>query len=122
MQFAATYIEPTPSETLASLVLANEENPDEPAYLALTRATEFEDSAYHFEVNDQSNSSYEGLASVRLSRTSLVVKLEPDKAEELGNPDFATIKVEFDADDATFAAIKETLRQVFKGFDILKVA
>ena len=122
MTFTADYIEPTPSNSIASVVFANEDNPDEPTYLALTRATDIENSAYHFEVNDQSNSSYEGLASVKLSRKSLKLKLEEEKVKELDNTDFATIKVTFDADDETYEAIKEALQQVFKDFDIFKLA
>ena len=122
MKFTALVIEPDVNDITANLLFADPDtNPDEPSVLMFSRAIEFEDSAYYFEINDQSNSSYEGLESVQLSRTKLEVKVKREIVEKFGNEDFLNVEVQFDADDEMYQVILETLKTIFKGFDILEI-
>lgn len=77
----------------------------------------FEDSAYYFEINDQSYGSYMGLSSVRLLRTSLEVGVEADIVEKFGEADFAEVSVTFEVDDEKFQAVLENMRRIFKGYE-----
>lgn len=122
MKFTAYIVEPNISEQVANLLFADPEtNPDEPFVLSFSRAIEFEDSDYYFEINDQSNSSYGGLESVQLSRNKLEVRLKRELVEEFGNEDFNHIEVQFDADDEMYQVIVETLQRIFEGSNILEV-
>lgn len=63
MKFIAAYVEPYTNSATANVMFANPEtNPDEPSVLFFLSPIEpgFEDSAYYFEVNDQSYGSYGG--------------------------------------------------------------
>lgn len=122
MKFTASVIEPDVNEQVANLIFADPEtNPDEPSVLMFSRAIDIPDSAYYFEINDQSNSSYGGLKSVRVSRNKLEVTLNQELVEEFGNEDFLNIEVQFDLDDEMYQVIIETLQKIFDGHDILKV-
>ena len=122
MKFTAFIIEPDTNEQVANLIFADPDtNPDEPSVLMFSRAIDIPDSVYYFEINDQSNSSYEGLESVRLSRTKLEVKVKREIVEKFGNEDFLNIEVQFNADDEMYQVIVETLKTIFNGFDILEV-
>jgi hypothetical protein len=122
MQFIADYVEASTDATSASVMFANpQKNPDQPSVLSLQRPIEFADSAYYFEINDQSNSGYGGLESVRISRNQLEVRLSPDSVARLGDENFREVLVEFDVDDATYESVLSTLERIFPGFDILEV-
>jgi hypothetical protein len=120
MKFNAIEIEPLLSPMTANMLFADPEtNPDQPSVLSFSRPIEpgFEDSAYYFEINDQSYGSYEGLEFVKLSRNKLEIKLEDWVLEEFGEADLAEVTVEFEADDEKFQAIVEIMRRIFKGFE-----
>jgi hypothetical protein len=120
MKFIATYIEPYTNSTTANVMFADPEtNPDQPSVLSFSRPIEpgFEDSAYYFEINDQSYGSYEGLEFAKLSRSNIEIKLEQRVVEKFGEADFAEVSVEFEADDKTYQAVLETMRRIFKGFE-----
>lgn len=122
MKFTAFIFEPDINEQVANLIFADPDtNPDEPCVLMFSRAVDIPDSVYYFEINDQSNSSYGGLESVQVSRNRLEVKLKRELVEKFGNEDFATIEVEFDADEEMYSVIVETLQKIFDGHEVLKV-
>lgn len=122
MQFTALYIEPRTDEYNANLIFADPEtNPDEPTVLMFIRSIETPDSAYYFEINDQSYSSYGGLEEVRLSRNQLFVRVAPDLVEEFGVEDFAEVQIEFEADDEMYQSVEDTLKVIFAGEDIFTV-
>lgn len=122
MKFTATVIEPDVNEQVANLLFADPEtNPDEPSVLMFSRAVEFEDSDYYFEVNDQSNSSYGGLESVRVSRNRLEVKLKRELVEKFGDEDFGQIEVQFDVDDEMYQTVVETLQKIFETSNIFEI-
>ncbi len=119
MKFTAHVVEPYTNSTTANVLFADSEtDPDEPSVLSFSRAVEFKDSVYYFEINDQSNSGYGGLEAVRVSRNSLEVRLMRKVVEKFGNEDLARVTVEFDLDDKTYQTVLETLRSIFKDFDI----
>lgn len=119
MKFTAIYVEAT-TNSIANVMFADPEtNPDEPSVLLFSRDVESPDSAYYFEVNDQSYSSYGGLTQVRLSRDSLEARLEHSLVQEFGDESFAQVQVEFDLDDATYQSVLETLRNIFALDNIL---
>ena len=120
MKFTASYIEPNTNSVTANVLFADPEtDPDQPAVLSFSRPIEpgFEDSAYYFEINDQSYGSYMGLEFVKLSRNRIEIKVEPGVVEKFGEADFAEVSVEFDANDETYQAILETMRRIFKGHE-----
>lgn len=120
MKFTASFIEPNTNSVTANVLFADPDtDPDQPVVLSFSRPIEpgFEDSAYYFEINDQSYGSYMGLESVRLSRTSIEVKVEPGIVETFGEADFAEVSVEFEIDDETYQAVLETMRRIFKGYE-----
>ncbi|MBL8090686.1 MAG: hypothetical protein JNJ43_10180 [Anaerolineales bacterium] len=122
MKFTASIIEPSTNDRIANLLFADPEtNPDEPSVLSFSRAIEFEDSAYYFEINDQSNSSYGGLESVQVSKNKLAVRLKRELVEKFGNEDFGQVEVEFDADDEMYQVIVETLQKIFDGDSVLEI-
>jgi hypothetical protein len=122
MKFTAFIIEPDVNKQAANLLFANPDtNPDEPSVLMFSRAIEFENSAYYFEVNDQSNSSYGGLESVQVSRNRLEVNLKRELVEKFGNEDFANIEIQFDVDNELYQVVLETLQRIFDGYDVLEV-
>ena len=123
MKFTAIVVEPYTNSTTANVLFADPEtNPDEPSVLSFSRPIEpgFEDSAYYFEINDQSYGSYEGLESVRVSRNRLEVRLTRKVVEKFGVEDFAEVQVEFDVDDELYQSVLETLQRIFEGFDIFQ--
>lgn len=120
MKFTASYIEPNTNSVTANVLFADPEtDPDQPAVLSFSRPIEpgFEDSAYYFEINDQSYGSYMGLEFVKLSRNRIEIKVEPGVVEKFGEADFAEVSVEFDANDETYQAVLETMRRIFKGHE-----
>ena len=120
MKFTASYIEPDTNSVTANVLFADPEtNPDQPSVLSFSRPIEpgFEDSAYYFEINDQSYGSYMGLEFVKLSRNRIEIKVEPGVVEKFGKADFAEVSVEFDANDETYQAVLETMRRIFKGHE-----
>jgi len=120
MKFSATYVEPYTNSTTANVMFADPEtNPDQPSVLSFSRPIEpgFEDSAYYFEINDQSYGSYMGLEYVKLSRNSIEVHLEPRVVEKFGVEEFAEVTVEFNVDDAKYQTIAGQMRRIFNGYD-----
>ena len=120
MKFTATYIEPNTNSVTANVMFADPEtDPDQPSVLSFSRPIEpgFEESAYYFEINDQSYGSYMGLESVKLSRNNIEIKVEPGTIEKFGEADFSEVSVEFEADDETYQAVLETMRRIFKGYE-----
>jgi hypothetical protein len=120
VKFTATYIEPYANSTTANVMFADPEtNPDQPSVLSFSRPIEpgFEDSAYYFEINDQSYGSYMGLEYVKLSRNSVEVRLESRVVEKFGVEEFAEVTVRFEVDDAKYQAILENMRRIFKGYE-----
>lgn len=125
MKFTATYIDAYANSITANVMFADPEtDPDQPSVLSFSRPIEpgFEDSAYYFEINDQSNGSYGGLESVRLTRNSIEVRLEARVVEKFGDEELAEVRVEFDVDDQKFEAVSTHLRRIFNGFDIFQEA
>jgi hypothetical protein len=123
MQFTAHHVETSVDSMMANALFADPEtNPDQPAVLMLSRPVEFKDSAYYFEINDQSNSSYGGLESVRLTRSSLALTLHPKAVEKFGDPDLATVQVALNLDDAKYKAVVDALNAIFAGHDVLTIA
>jgi hypothetical protein len=119
MKFTATYIDAYANSTTANVMFADPEtNPDQPSVLSFSRPIEpgFEDSAYYFEINDQSYGSYQGLTSVKLSRNGIEIQLEQEVVEKFGVEDFAEVTAQFDVDDAKYQAILEHMRRIFKDF------
>jgi hypothetical protein len=123
MKFTAVVVEPYTNSTTANVLFADPEtNPDEPLVLSFSRPIEpgFEDSAYYFEINDQSYGSYEGLEAVRVSRNRLEIRLTRKVVEKFGVEDFAEVQVEFDVDDELYQSVLETLKRIFEGTDIFQ--
>jgi hypothetical protein len=122
MQFTAIYVEADTNNAVANVIFADPEtNPDEPMVLMFSRSTEFQDSTYYFEINDQSYGRYGGLTSVQLSRTSIELKLEPDVIKEFGDENFTEVKVEFTVNDETYQSIVTALKSIFANTDVLIV-
>ena len=123
MKFFASVVEADTNDRVANLLFADPEtDPGMPAVLSLSRAVEFPDSTYYFEVNDQSNSSYGGLKSIQVSRDKIEVKLKQELVEKFGNEEFAHIEAQFEVEDKTFQGVVETLHKIFDGHDILQVS
>ena len=125
MQFTATYVEPHTNSITANVMFADPEtNPDQPSVLSFSRPIEpgFEDSNYYFEINDQSNGSYGGLEMIRLTRSSIEVRLEPRIVEKFGEEDFREVRAEFNVTDEVYQSVLETIKRIFDGYDILQVA
>jgi hypothetical protein len=122
MKFIASIVEADTNNNIANLLFADPEtDPDMPSVLSFSRALDIEDSDYYFEINDQSNSSYGGLESVRLSRGKIEVKLKQELVDKFGEEDFLNIETQFDVDDEAFQEIVETLHKIFDGHDVLEV-
>ena len=125
MQFTATYVEPHTNSITANVMFADPEtNPDQPSVLSFSRPIEpgFEDSNYYFEINDQSNGSYGGLEMIRLTRSSIEVRLEPRIVEKFGEEDFREVRAEFNVTYEVYQSVLETIKRIFDGHDILQVA
>ncbi|MBP8000978.1 MAG: hypothetical protein KA314_09085 [Chloroflexi bacterium] len=123
MKFTATYIEPYTNDITANVMFADPEtDPDQPSVLSFSRPIEpgFEDSAYYFEVNDQSYGSYGGLVYAKLTRDSIEIRLEEYLVEKFGEDDLREIRAEFQANDELYASILETMKRIFQGHDILQ--
>lgn len=124
MKFTAIYVDAYSTDVTANVMFADPEtNPDQSSVLSFSHPIEpgFENSAYYFEINDQSYGSYGGLTSVRLTRNSLEVRVEAGVIEKFGEADFQEIAVEFNVDDQMYQSIRETLQRIFLGFEVLKV-
>lgn len=122
MKFTAIYIESDINDVIANVLFADPEtNPDEPSVLMFSRAVEFADSSYYFEVNDQSYGSYGGLDSVKISRDKIEVCLQPELVTQFGEADFARIEAEFDVDDETYQSMLDILQKIFANDDVLLV-
>lgn len=120
MKFNASYIDAYANSTTTNVMFADPEtDPDAPSVISFSRPIEpgFEDSAYYFEINDQSYGSYMGLESVRLSRTRLEVRVEADTVADFGEADFAEVSVQFDVEDEKYQAVLENMRRIFKGYE-----
>jgi hypothetical protein len=124
MKFTASYIEPNTNSVTANVMFADPEtDPDQPSVLSFSRPIEpgFEDSAYYFEINDQSYGSYMGLESALLTRNSIEIRLEPGIVDKFGEEDFREVRVEFDVEDDVYRSVLETMQRIFKGHDVFKV-
>ena len=120
MKFTATYTDAYTTSITANVMFADpESNPDQPSVLSFSRPIEpgFEDSAYYFEINDQSYGNYQGLEYIRLGRNRVEIKLEPHVIKKFGVEDFAEVTAEFDLDDTKYQTLIETMRRIFNGFD-----
>ena len=119
MKITASYIAAYANSVTTNVLFADPEtDPDQPSVLSFSRPIEpgFEDSAYYFEINDQSYGSYGGLTSIQFSRNSIKVKVEPALVEKFEVKDFAELSVQFEVDDEKYQAILENMRRIFKGF------
>ena len=122
MRFTAIYVEATTNKSTANILFADpESNPEEPAVLLFSRAIEFDNSAYYFEVNDQSYGSYEGLEMVELSPTQLKVRVEPQVVAKFEQEDWAEIMVDFEIDEVQYQLVADTLQQIFAGTTVLTI-
>ena len=122
MKFTAIYVESNINTATANVMFADPEtNPDQPAVLMFSRSIEFHDSAYYFEINDQSYGSYGGLTLVQISRNSIKVQLEPSVVKDFGDENLAQVQVEFSLDDKTYQSVLDTLRYIFANDDVLAV-
>jgi hypothetical protein len=122
MKFTAIYVESNINTATANVMFADPEtNPDQPAVLMFSRSIEFQDSAYYFEINDQSYGSYGGLTLVQISRNSIKVQLEPSVVKDFGDENLAQVQVEFSLDDKTYQSVLDTLRYIFANDDVLAV-
>ena len=122
MKFTAIYVESNINTATANVIFADPEtNPDQPAVLMFSRSIEFQDSAYYFEINDQSYGSYGGLTLVQISRNSIKVQLEPSVVKDFGDENLAQVQVEFSLDDKTYQSVLDTLRYIFANDDVLAV-
>ena len=122
MKFTATTVEVSTNTAIANVIFADPEtNPDEPSVLMFSRSIEFTDSAYYFEINDQSFGSYGGLELVRVSRNKIQVHLEPETVEKFGIADMSQVHADFAIDDKTWQLVLDTLKNIFAGEDILVV-
>lgn len=122
MKFTATYIEPSTNPHTATVIFADpEQDPDMPPYFSVQRTIEFPDSMYYFEINDQSNSSYQGLERIVLSSNQLLATLPSDTVTKFGDDDFQHIEIDFDLDEETFETVKTTLMQIFEGFSEFQI-
>lgn len=122
MEFTALYVEASADDRLANVLFADPEtNPDEPSVLMFSRSIEFADSAYYFEINDQSQGRYGGLQSVHLTRNRLTATLQPEVVAEFGNEALATVQVDFDVDDPTYTSLLNTLKKIFAGDEVFVV-
>jgi hypothetical protein len=124
MKFSATYIEPYTNSTTANVIFADPEtDPDTPSVLSFSRPIEpgFEDSAYYFEINEQSYGSYKGLDMVKLTRNNVTIRVSDHVIEKFQEEDFREVRVEFEADDELYALVVNTMQVIFKGFDTLTV-
>lgn len=121
MNFKAKIVEVSADEIANALFVDPESNPDQPSVLWFSRDLTIKNSAYYFEVNDQSYGSYGGLVSVQLSRDGLVAELEPRLIKKFGEPDFARIEAALKVNDKTYASIKDVLEKIFANENILAV-
>lgn len=120
MKFNATYIDAYANSTTANVMFADPEtDPDQPSVLSFSRPIEpgFKDSAYYFEINDQSYGSYMGLESVKLSRNSIEIRLEQRVVEKFDKKDFLNVRVEFEVDNALYQSVQTTLKRIFQGYE-----
>jgi hypothetical protein len=123
MRFTAVYVETSSDDKIANALFADpESNPDEPAVLSFSRAIEFADSAYYFEVNDQSYGSYEGVEKIWLTPSQLRVKVKPEVVEKFEQKDWAEITVDLELEEEQYQGVVETLQQIFAGTEVLQVA
>lgn len=118
MKFTAIVVEPYTNSTTANVIFADPEtNPDQPSVLMLSRAVDIKDSAYYFEINDQSQGSYGGLESVKFSRSSIEIHLSDEAVEKFVNEDLREVRADFEIDEELYRSTLDTLRTIFSGFD-----
>lgn len=120
MKFSAKYVEANADQIANALFADPETNPDQPRVLMFSRDLSIPNSAYYFEVNDQSYGSYRGLKLVQLSRDGIVAILEQELVEKFGEPDFARVEAMLKLDDKTYAKVKDVLEKIFALDNILK--
>ncbi|HEY8023311.1 MAG TPA: Imm10 family immunity protein [Burkholderiaceae bacterium] len=94
-------------------------------YLFLQRASVVEQQdvdighdSYHVEINDQSCSCYGGIESAKLWRNRIEIAFLPKASTVLQNTKI--VKIQFDVDDLTFAALSNHLALVLSGVDIFQ--
>ena len=118
MKFTASVIEPFANSTTANMLFADPEtDPDAPSVLSFSRAIDIPNSAYYFEINDQSYGSYEGLERVKLSRNSVEIRVSDKVIEKFGVEDFREVTAEFEVDDELYQSISKMMRIIFDGFE-----
>lgn len=121
MKFTAKDVELSIDQIANAFFADPETNSGEPAVFLVSRDLSIPNSAYYFEINDQSFSSYGGLKSVHLSRNKLVVQLEPGLVKKFDEDDFAEIDISLKVDNKTYAKIKDILEKIFAPGEILTV-
>jgi hypothetical protein len=122
MKFTATYVESNTNTATANVMFADPvTNPDQPSVLMFSRSIEFHESAYYFEINDQSCGSYGGLALVQISRNSIKVHLEPSMVKDFGDENLAQVQVDFNIDDKTYQSVLDALCYIFANDKVLVV-
>lgn len=118
MKFTASVIEPYANSTTANMLFADPDtNPDAPSVLSFSRAIDIPNSAYYFEINDQSYGSYEGLEYVKLSRENVEIRASDKVIEKFGMEDFREVQVNFEADEEMHQSILTMMRKIFEGFE-----
>jgi hypothetical protein len=118
MKFTANVIEPSANSTTANLLFADPDtDPDAPSVLSFSRAIDIPNSAYYFEINDQSYGSYGGLETVTLSRGRVEIRVSDGVIEKFGVEEFREVQADFEADDEMYQAILTMMRKIFEGFE-----
>jgi hypothetical protein len=118
MEFTANVIEPYANSTTANMLFADPDtNPDAPSVLSFSRAIDIPNSAYYFEINDQSYGSYEGLEFVKISRDNVEIRVSDKVIEKFGVEEFREVQVKFEADEEMHQSILTMMRKIFEGFE-----
>ena len=121
MKFTAHVVQPDSNPATVNVIFADPEtNPDQPAVLMFSRATDIEDSAYYFEINDQSQGAYGGLELVKFSRTGIDVRLSSELVEQVGDEDLREVHADFEIDDDLYQITLEGLKTIFSGAEIFQ--
>jgi hypothetical protein len=122
MKFTAILVESSTDAAVVNALFADPQtNPDQPTVLMFSRSIELPDSAYYFEINDQSTGRYGGLTRVQVSQNSIEAHLEPGVVQDFGNEDLSKVQVNFEIDDELYQSTLEALRIIFANADILVV-
>src|SRR5690349_1843770 len=118
MKFTAILVESSTDAAVVNALFADPQtNPDQPAVLMFSRSIELPDSAYYFEINDQSTGRYGGLTRVQVSQNSIEAHLEPGVVQDFGNEDLSKVQVNFEIDDELYQSTLEALRIIFANAD-----